>query len=418
MKAVRHILVRFAAFFSILFVMVSCTGLNDTPVSWENIANTIPSNPDYVVAMNPAVKADSVFNRLWGDDVAALIEKGLALDSLKPSHFVVISLGGTVYVTWPLPSPRNINGRIEDWPVASLNNTVDAHTLVSDSASIVISSTQAWVVNNNDGESAVNSLLSAAMNTKAASVQPFVDCIVNTPELITGAVAYNDRYYTLQLSHDTGQLRLDINAYNKHSKREDLLDGLGRLPITSIDEASSLQPFAVVSVTKGTVPPLMKKLAELSDDKEVVEKADKIAGYFNHVEGIVEARWSEGKVEIEMPFDSHKDAETAAKALSESIGKKDDAKVSVKDKKLFVSAPSADGLGKIDVDKTTPRMHTQTENPSAIAFARLDLEHKLPVVLYFELAPQHARLQVDYKDTPQNFAEVILFIKKLVFDTF
>ena len=444
----------------------SCSRMGNTPVTWENIANTIPANPDYVVSVNAEFKSDSIFTGFWGEDVNALIDKGLNLYSEKPSHIVVVSMSGTVFVTWPLPAPKAINKSITDWPTASLNNTVDARMTTQGNASLIISSTQAWVVNNAEGDESVNDLLSAAMNTKAVHVQPFANCMMDVPKAVCAVMPYNGRYYTIQLNHDDGQVRIDVDAYGKYNAPMELMDGLGRLPISTINEASDVQPFVAVDVDKGTLPKILEKIGSLTIPDVDLKDAEKLNSELAEVQGTLMLRWGKGMFSAEVPFGSHQLAQNALQAVRKIAGLvKDTLKVShpekihlekepmrrdrfeedshysdrdggvakeknanksskkeftlkVEGNNLLIHKESSDSLTRIDTDRKTPHFHTQTKNPSAIAFARLDIEKGLPVELYFELAPTHARLQIDYQESQPNFVEVLRFVKKLVFTIF
>lgn len=397
-------------------VLTGCE-VKQNPVTWEDIASTIPSNPAYVVSVNAAFAADSALNDVWvKKDVLRLIEIGLALDSVRPDHFVVVALSNTTFVTWPLPNPRAIATKVEDWDEVSLNNTVDAHMLVKGQASLVLSSTQAWVVNNTAGADAVNNILSAAMNTKAVHTQPFAHCITATPAAVSAVVPYEGKYYAIDINHEPGLLRVDVDAYTKRNKRVDIIDGLGRLPIEFINQASEVSPFAAVEVERGTMPSLMKRVGTLLGKSKIKLGLNLLAPAFESAAGTVVARWSSQNLEIIIPFESK---ETCAEAgrlvgnLAKTAGIK--LEVTTKADTLAIGHGIENELPKQDKDHKTPRLHSQTENPSAVAFARFDVEKKDPVELYFELAPTHARLQVDFKENAKNLAEAVELIKNIIF---
>lgn len=400
-----------------LACLCGCTGFKPNPVTWEDIASTIPANPDYIASLNLDFEADSVLNNVWGDnDMAALLTMGLNLDTVRPPHVVVARVSGTTYVTWPLQTPRLVNDNLADWPTASLNNTVDAHMRVLGDASIVISSTQAWVVNSEHGADNVNDLLSAAMNTKAVHVQPYARCIASTPKAATVVVPYENRYYVAQLNHEDGLVRVDVDAYNKADKRIDLVQGLGRLPYEFINDVSPRSPFAAIQIDKGSMPRLIVRLAKLSGKKSIKLASQLVAPLFEAASGTVTAFWDTKELKVRVPFDSREAVLTAKKSL-ETILKTDDRHFDLKNigDILEISTPVKDKMPEIGRDRMTPHLHSQTENPAAIAFARFDLKDDDSVTAYFELAPSHARLQIDFKESATNLAETLDFIKTIIF---
>lgn len=409
--------VRFIAIALATLTLVSCGKFKPHPVTWEDIAQTIPANPEYVVSVNTAFEADSALNDIWAkEDILHLLHTGMALDSVRPSHFVVVAMPKATFITWPLPNPQEIAKKAADWPIASLNNTVDARILVRGKASLVLSSTQAWVVNNVHGQKFVNELLSAAMNTKAGHTVPFYNCITSVPKAVRGVVPYEGKYYTIDLNHEDGLLRVDVDAYGKFDKKLDIVDGLGRLPIEYIDEASPVLPFAAIQVDRGTMPDLLVRLAKLSGKKKLKLGAGVVAKAFDNVAGTVVARWTSDAIEVELPYDSDEAARISAKQLHDLLklaGYHMDIKV--KDNKVTLAKNIDNILPPEDRDSKTPRRHTETENPSAIAFARLDIDRGDPVDAYFELAPTHARLQIDFKENASNLAEAVELIKTIVF---
>lgn len=414
---------RFLKFLVGLFVLLVTAGCGDMkphPVSWEDIARTIPSNPDFVVSVNTDFEADSALNDIWGSpDVLGLIGEGLALDSVKPSHFVVVGVSNVTYVTWPLPAPRRIAKKVEDWPLASLNNTVDGHVVVRGGASLVLSSTQAWVVNNTYGEDYVNQLLSSAMNTKALHVQPFADCITTVPGAFNAVLPFKDKYYFIEVNHESGQMRIDVDAYDKLNRRVDVVEGLGRLPVDDIDEISGTSPFAAIAVERGMLPSVAMRLAKLAGNPKMVAAARLCSGIFENAEGNVVFHWDDDELSVNIPYATDDAAHIAVHRMRELL-KKVGVKMEVEqyhsvmrlDYKIHYDLPA------IDFDRNTPHSHTQTANPSAVAYARMDLSRNDPVVVYFELAPTHARLQVDFKENPSNLARVTQLLKTLVLRTF
>lgn len=400
-------------------VLSACGDLKPNPVSWDDIARTIPSDPDYVVSVNIEFATDSVLNRIWtNDDVISLIRKGLALDSVQPSHLVVISYSDVTYVTWPLPNPRRIAKVVEDWPTASLNNTVDAHILTNSSASIILSSTQAWVVDNVHGDDYVNSLLSAAMDTKAANVAPFASCIAGAPSVVEGVIPYDGKYYAVQLNHEEGQLRVDIDAYNKIARRLDLVSGFGRLPEAYVDSISTVSPFAAFQIERGNMPKVINYVASLFDNPSVKLGAKLIAPAFIDAQGTVLALWDHHDLRIRIPFVSAIAAEKAERTLAALIHRSDiHIDMRVHSDVLEIRMKSDFNFPALDKNRSTPHSYTQTENPAAVAFARVDLGYENPVEAYFELAPMHGRLQIDFKEKPRNLADALNFVKTLIFST-
>lgn len=399
--------------------LTGCNKIKSHPVTWEDIAQTIPGNPAYVVAVNVAFEADSALNKIWAkEDVRSLISQGLALDTVKPTHFVVVATEKATFVTWPLPDPLVVGENVSDWPTASLNNTVDAHIKVQGKASLVLSSTQAWVVNNVHGEKFVNELLSAAMNTKAAHVVPFAECITTPPAAVNGVVPYEGRYYAIELNHEDGLMRVDVNAYDKLNRRLDIVDGLGRLPLEYIDQASPVSPFAAIQVDDGTVPSLMVRLAKISGDEALVAGAAVMGPLFGDVSGTIVAHWNEKKLFVKVPYVSETSAHVASRQIKKII-KKHDYKIEVREHKdtLIFETGLDYKLPKLVDGHRTPHRHSQTENPSAIAYAVMEPAKHERIEAYFELAPTHARLQIDFHEDAVELADVTELIKTLIFRT-
>lgn len=409
-----------AGVMAVTLALASCGDFKPHPVTWNDIARTIPSNPDYIVSVNPRMVTDTVLNNIWATpDVIELVKVGLDLDTVKPSHFVVVSISGATYVTWPLPDPRSIAKKAENWDPASLNNTVDGRLLVRGEASLVLSSTQAWVVNSRHGENYVNDLLSAAMNTKAEHVVPYATCITSVPATLNAVMPYDGKYFYISLNHEDGLLRTDVDALNKSGGRLELMSGLGRLPVEFLDEASPVNPFAAISVDKGHLPEVIKWVAKLTHDKKAVLAANIVGPSFEDVSGTVIARWNNDAIELELPYPTHKAAREASlhlKTLFRAAGVK--MEVEARHTDVVLKARYDSNLPPIDFRTATPHEHTQTENPSAVAFARFDIASHDPVDLYFELAPTHARLQLDFNEGAHNLAECLEIIKKVVFDVF
>lgn len=405
----------------VLLLAVSLTGcqLKPNPVTWDDIARTIPSSIDYVVSVNTDYATDTTLNRIWADDdVIALINEGLALDSVMPSHFVVVSFSGATYVTWPLPNPRETAEKVDDWQSASLNNTVDAHIVVRGNAGLVLSSTQAWVVNDSHADEYVNNLLSAAMNTKAANVQPFARCIKTDPQDVAAVIPYDNKYYTVDLNHENGLLRVDADAFDKLDRRVELVSGFGRLPAEYVDSLSSVSPFAAVQVDRGNMPDLLRHIAKIIEKPVVSLAVGMVASYFNDVEGTVTAIWNNNEAEVKIPFASAETARTVHGRIA-SLAKKGnfDVNLTVRADTMIYKTKADFDFPPVDKDRHSPHWRTQTEHPSAVAFARVDLGKGNPVEAYFELAPTHARLQIDYKENPENLSKVTNFVRTLIFRT-
>lgn len=403
---------------ALVALVSSCGDFKPHPVTWDDVAQTIPADPAYVVSVNTGLVADSALNDLWAKpEMMELLELGLSLDSVRPDHVVVVAMSNATFITWPLPSPRAVAKKAADWQPASLNNTVDGRMTVRGRAGLVLSSTQAWVVNNVHCEKMVNELLDAAMNTKAAHVQPYNSCITGTPAVAEAVVHYEDRYYAIGINHEDGLLRVDVDAYTKSNKRVNVVDGLGRLPVEFVDEASPVSPFAAVAVDYGTMPDLLKRLAKLTDKRWLQLGASVVAPAFHDAAGDVTALWNDSEIEVRVPFRSRNAAVVAGKHLRGLLGddRNDRLYVSARGDTLNVASRFVDRLPRIDADRSTPHRHSQTENPCAIAFARFDVGRHDPVELYFELAPEHARLQVDFKENKPNLAAAFELVKTLVF---
>ena len=411
-RAVRLLCVALSA-----VILYGCGDFKPHPVTWEDIARTIPADPEYVVSVNTTFEADSALNDIWAkEDVLSLIGTGLALDSVRPDHFVVVALPKATFVTWPLPNPRAVAEKVGEWNIASLNNTDDAHILVRGKASLVVSSTQAWVVNNVHGEKFVNEILQEAMNTKALHTVPFAECIIGTPAAVNAVIPYEGKYYDIEINHESGLLRVDVDAFDKNGRQLDIIDGLGRLPIEFIDQASPYSPFAAVEVERGTMPSLLKRVAKLLGDLHLQLGVRMISSAFNDVAGTVLARWNSDALEVKIPYVST-DAAHVAEHSIKSVLKKTDAhyNVALRRDTLIISRNIGMGFYPYDADHTTPHRYSETENPSAVAFARVDLEKNDRADLYFELAPTHARLQVDFHDDKVNLPKAVELVKKIIF---
>lgn len=410
------------AFATVLCMTSSCSRIKTNPVTWDDIAATIPSTAKYIATVNIDFEADSALSAAWGQkDLERLINVGLDLDSIRPSHIVIVGMQDVTYVTWPLPDPQRVAEKVADWPDASLNNTVDANILVEGTASLVVSSTQAWVVNSVNGESLVNDLLSAAMNTKAVSIQPFANCINSVPEAVAGVVNFNDRYYSIQLNHEDGLLRIDADAYTKRNRRMPLVDGLGRLPIQFVDSLSLTSPFAAFEVERGQMPELISTISKLSGNNKLALTSGLVSSAFDDVAGTVMAHWNTHEVTVSIPFVSEESANIAAKMLDKLIdsAKKEKHKIQIKShgSVLGVTMKINYDLPKPDSNHKTPHQRSQTDNPSAVAFGRFDIEKNDVVDAYFELAPMHARFQVDYKESKKNLERIIDLVKGLIYRT-
>ena len=398
-------------------VITGCSDLKTTPVSWNDIARTIPSNPNYIAAVNVNFEVDSAFNNIWGDsDVLSLLTKGLALDTVRPSHFVVVGTDYATFITWPVPNPEFVAEEISDWKQTSLNNTVDAHIFVKGKGSIVVSSTQIWVVDNANGADNVNTLLSAAMDTKASNIPVFERCITDTPQEVAAVIPHGEKYYALDMHHEEGQLRLDVDAYDYLDKRLDIIDNLGRLPYAFVDRLSEVSPFVAMEVEKGTFPALLKKTATLISDRQVRVGLNAVAGFFNDAKGTVLAQWDAHRVCVRIPFDSEESAETSRKGLV-ALLKKDDSHIAISRNDNILTIYTVESFGEhlIDRNRQTPHRHTWTDNPSAVGFARFDLGYDDVADAYFELAPTHGRLEVQFKDNSQNMAKIVEMLKSLIF---
>lgn len=407
------------AVLSVMVTLGSCSDVKLNPVTYDDIAATIPAQPEFVASVNVAFESDSALVDVWGkDDVSDLISEGLALDTVRPSHLVVVGMPKATFVTWPLMSPALVAEKVADWPDASLNNTVDAHIKVKGKACLILSSTQAWVVNNVHGEKYVNDLLSGAMSAKASGVLPLLSCINDCPEALTAIVRYAGKFYRVELNHDDGQVRVDVDAYTGNNDRATVVDGLGRLPIEYIDQASPVSPFAAVAVDRGSMPSLIGRLAKLYGSKGAVKEAAALAPLFDDADGTVVARWDEGQLELAVPFINKESAKVAGRRLKELDDETKDAlKIVTVGKHLYVSTPFTYYLPPIDRDRSTPHHHSQTEQPAAVAFARMDVGDGVPVEAYFELADTHARFQVDYPEGRDNLARVMKLIKTIAFRT-
>lgn len=409
----------FTLLISLAVLLSGCSDLKSHPVTWEDIAATIPSTPEYVGAVNVEFVTDSTFSSIWDkDDVTRLIAQALALDSVKPSHVLVVAMPKATFVTWPIPNPREVARKVSDWDEASLNNTVDARIKVEGKASLILSSTQVWVVNNVHGEKFVNQLLSAAMNTKAAHVVPYLRCITESPELVSAVIHYDNRYYSLTLHNDVGQMRLDVDAFDKTGDKIDIIEGLGRLPATRLDEISSLSPFVAVDVERGFMPELLQRIAMLAGQPELTAAAKEISPLFSDAEGPVTAVWNREDVNVRVPFVSEDAAYVAEHELKKRIHESHlHIGLSHHRDTLKFTVPLNDRQPSYDADRKTPKRHTQTDEPSAVAYIRFDLGFLDPAELYFELSPAHARLQIDYVPGSFNETKVTEFVKTLIFRT-
>lgn len=408
---------------SVIGVLSGCSNLKSTSVTWEEIAQTIPSDPKYVVSVNRSFAADSALNGLWASpDVMQLMSTGLNLDTEQPSHLVVAAMDEATFITWPVPNPRETDEKISGWDTASLNNTPDARIKVLKDASIVISSTQIWVVNNSHGEYYVNKLLSKAMNTKAANSPILNNCIISEPSAANAVIPYNDRFYTIEMAHSPGQMRVEVDAYDKFRERLDIVGGLGRLSMDFVDSLSDLSPFAAIQMERGSMPDFIRSLARMAGDNLVTVAAEKVVPLFEGVSGTVMAHWDNDKLNVALPFASQADATNAElklKRMADAIGRADKMKLSfeVENNILLIKAAIHSPLPPVDQNRKTPHIPSLNSNPSAIAFGRFDIGLKELAEVYFELDPQRATLRIDYEESKANTAKVVQLIKTIIFRT-
>lgn len=395
-----------------------CNSGKVNPVSWEDVAQTIPAEPRFVASVNTEFELDSALTAVWGKaDVTALIHRGLELCTDKPDHLVVVGMPKAVFVTWPLPDPQAAAKAVEGWKTVSLNNTVDAHMLMQGKASIIVSSTQAWVINNVHGAKYLNDMLSAAMSAKAANVQPLHNCITTKPQAVTAVVPYSGRYYRLAFNHDVGQLRVDVNAVDKHDKPVHIIDGvLGTLPGDDISHLAPTSPFAAVAVDRGDLPRIIKYAAKLVDNTALRLALNAIAPVFADAAGQITAVYEYGYVKINVEFVNSEAAATAATRLNGALGKVNAGiNVTSTGKKVEAIIPAPGVNIPLDAYRDIPHRHTQTSSPAIVAFARVDLRSDLPAEVYLEVTHQNARLQLDYSAGADNLAEIMLLIKQIVF---
>lgn len=400
---------------------IGCSSLKPTAVTWEDIAHTIPSDPKYVVSVNRSFAADSALNDLWASpDVMELVAVGLDIDTEQPSHIVVAAMDEATFITWPVPNPREADQKLSDWDEVSLNNTVDAHIKLKDNASIVVSSTQIWVVNNKHGEYYVNELLTKAMDTKAANSPILNECIISTPSAARAVIPHNNRFYNIDLSHKDGCMTVDVVAYDKFKEKLDIVEGLGTLPQDYVDRLSAISPFAAAQIPQGSMPEFIEYLARLADDTVLSEIADSLAPVFAAVSGSVIAHWDDKNIEIELPFVSEQkasEAERKLRNLDAPIKDIGDIELDLNVRKniLQIKAKIHSPLPPVDKNRQTPHLHSLTQNPSAVAYGRFDIGLKDPAETYFELAPTRASLRIDYNESKTNTAKVVLLIKTIIF---
>lgn len=400
-----------------VLLLAACTTVEPRPVTWQDVAETIPSDCGYVVSVNVKLAEDTTLNNIWADaGVQQLVCEGLALDTVKPSHLVVVSQADVTYVIWPLADPIYAAGKVADWETASLNNTVDAHVKAVGNTSIVVSSTQVWVVNHTHGAEYVNNLIGAAMNTKAGHVVPYADCITSVPAMINAVIHDDGKYYAIELNHEDGLVRVDADAYTKLGKRIDVADGLGQLPIEFVSDISEVSPFAAVEIERGTLPGLLKRMARVLRKPELQLGVAVLTPALTDVQGTVLATWTGDEMKVRLPYANREAALVADRHIRTLIKKSGlDVKVKHDGANVVISTPHAPNLPVPDRDRATPHVHSQTENPSVVAFARVDIGHDDPAELYFELSSSHARLQVDFKQSAENTDKAVALVKRVLF---
>ncbi|MDE6396576.1 MAG: hypothetical protein K2K84_04835 [Muribaculaceae bacterium] len=304
-------------------IMDSCTG-KEQPITWENVAGTIPSSVSYVMSVNTGLVRDSVLGDIWdGSDVGRLIREALAWPGENPDHLVLLSVGDADVVTWPLTDPSSVSDIVSDWDAASLNGTVDARIRQTSTASVVVSATQAWVVASPNGGDRVNDLLSGAMSSPASQNAALRSVITDVPSAIAGVVAFNNRFYKLGLEQrGDSAMAVVVTAEHADEKAAAIIDDLKPIPASRLTPTYESTPFFDIQLKSGDLPKVLNRLCSVLPAGKLNVGLSMLARMTDPVTGTLTVRLhdrdksdkeSSPRLEVSVPFHTR---DSAAKMMA------------------------------------------------------------------------------------------------------
>ena len=242
-------------------IMDSCTS-KEQPITWDNVAGTIPSSVNYVMSVNTTLVKDSVLGDLWNcSGMGELVRQALDWPGENPDHLLLVNTGDADIITWPLSDPASVNNAVSGWETTSLNGTVDARILQTANASVVVSATQAWVVASPDGGECVNDLLSGAMSAPASQNAALRATITDLPAAIAGVIAFNNRFYKLGVEQrgDTA-VAVVVTAEHSDQKAAAIIDDLKPIPANRLTPKSESTPFFDIQLKTGDLPKVLNRV--------------------------------------------------------------------------------------------------------------------------------------------------------------
>lgn len=384
----------------------SCT--TPAPVTWGDIAGTIPSSVDYMVSVNTTLLTDKALADVWDtSDVGALVREAMEWEGGRPDYVVIMGLGGVQVVTWPLPDTEAAAAITDDWDAVSLNGTVDAKMKVKNKASIVVSSTQAWVVSSANGADRVNDVLSGAMSAPASRCEPYNTLITTVPASLSGVVPFNDRYYTLNLEQrGATSMALVVEAEHADMKPAAIIDDLKPLPTDTVMMEST--PFLDIRLKRGDLPRILRRVASVMPSGAANIGVGMIARVTEPVTGTLSVRVTgrdaaapdSVKVAVTLPFGSNADAEATMKSLKSitDLGVPGKLDYEVKGTSLIIKADIDDQIADklragrpLQLDPSVPK-------PSIVAHGEIEID-KMPVDLTLAANLSRATVVMDYYKT-------------------
>lgn len=366
--------------------IVSCSE-SVVPVTWNAIAGTIPSDVNYVVAVNTGLVKDSAISSLVSDsEMGALLHEALGWEGEHPDHLIIVGSGDAKIVTWPLTDPESASEATADWDQTSLNGTVDARIKQTAEASIVVSSTQVWVVSTPHGDNSVNDLLSGAMNSPASNNEPLNAIITQETESIDGVLAFNDRYYRMGIEERSDTtIALVVTAEHKDMKAAAIIDDLKPIPASKLTPTSESTPFADIQLKKGDLPKVIGKVCSALPMGKVNLALTLFSRMTDAVSGTLSVRLKEHdvkdheshpRVEVSIPFHTRDDAKSFAGTLKPLVDSKLPGEV-----KITVDSTVVKTSAEIDrtiADHLTPGrplvLDPSVPSPSIVAHTGLDLD--------------------------------------------
>ncbi len=412
-------------------IMDSCTG-KEQPITWENVAGTIPSSVSYVMSVNTDLVKDSSLGDIWGGgDMERLIREALEWPGENPDHLVMLSVGDANVVTWPLSDPSAVSDVVKDWDGASLNGTVDARILQTPTASVVVSATQAWVVASPNGGERVNDLLSGAMSAPADQNAALRSVITGVPSAIAGVVAFNNRFYKLGFEQrgDTA-VAVVVTAEHADEKAAAIIDDLKPIPASRLTPTYESTPFFDIQLKTGDLPKVLNHLCSVLPAGKVNIGLSMLARMTAPVTGTMTARLrardtddkeSAPRIEVTVPFHTR---EAAAKMMAALKGIADKAAPGVVDfvhdgTRLVISADVDPAIADHLTAGRPLALDPSVPSPSVVAHTGLELDgERFDLTMAANLS--RATLVVGFEDSSRGREGAVALVGKIlnkVFET-